>query len=139
MAGANVDVVKMGIDRVYERRRRQVDCKGYPCYFLFKAGAAADATPVRYAGADDEVERFVDSRPPPPTRGGGRGAYVKVAKKLADGEAPSYLADEIARIAKLLKDTSLSSAKRKDFSARKNILNAFAVAATAAKAHGGEL
>ena len=183
MAGAAVDVVKMGIDRVYERDvADKYDCKGYPCYFLFKAGAPADATPVRYEGADDEVERFVefvnketglDLDPLATTRkveigrvakldallGGDDAAakleaaaaylpadqeaygayYVKVAKKLADGEAPSYLADEIARIAKLLKDTSLSSAKRKDFSARKNILNAFAVAATAAKAHGGEL
>ena len=42
MAGAAVDVVKMGIDRVYERDvADKYDCKGYPCYFLFKAGAPA--------------------------------------------------------------------------------------------------
>ncbi|KAK7230179.1 thioredoxin domain-containing protein [Aureococcus anophagefferens] len=108
-----------------------------------KAGAPADATPVRYEGADDEVERFVEfvnketGLDLDPWR---RRQKVEIGREEAGGRRRrGRTAHEIARIAKLLKDTSLSSAKRKDFSARKNILNAFAVAATAAKAHGGEL
>ncbi|KAH8098408.1 hypothetical protein JL720_1351 [Aureococcus anophagefferens] len=100
---------------------------------------AADATPVRYEGADDEVERFVEfvnketglDLDPLATAQGATAPTTSRSRKLAGGEAPSYLADG-SRASPSFKDTSLSSAKRKDFSARKNILNAFAVAATAA-------
>ena len=183
MAGANVDVIKMGIDRVFERDiADKYACKGYPCYFLFKAGEPKDAAPVRYNGPDDEVEKIVEFvneqtglalDPLGTTRKVeiGRVAkldalladpdrldkidatakylpadqktygeyYVKVAKKVAAGDEPAYVADELARITNLLKNTQLSSGKRKEITARKNILNAFAVAATAQQAHGGEL
>lgn len=70
--------------------------------------------------------------------------YTKAAVKAA--ETPNYVLDELARITNLLKNTgTLSAPKRKEFTARKNILNAFAIAEQNVKAkaahaaHGGEL
>lgn len=65
--------------------------------------------------------------------------YAKAAAKAA--ESPTYVADELARLQKVLKTTpTLTPAKRKEFTARKNILAAFAVhAGRDGAAHGGEL